>query len=118
MRPLVNPGMPTPLGWGYYLMDRSTRKAVEFDDFQQESGDMVDYKHRYWKLLSDLDTQRFTIGKLWKQAESQVQAAGDRRIRWYFAERKAADYVRHLFNGDDIRGRIEIVHVPMPENAR
>lgn len=50
MRPLVNPGVPTPLGWGYYLMDPSARKAVEFDDCQQESGDMVDYKHKYWKL--------------------------------------------------------------------
>jgi hypothetical protein len=118
MRPLVNPGMPTPLGFGYYLMDPSTRKAVEFDDCQQDSGDMVDYKHKYWKLLSDLDTQRFTISKLWKQALSQVEAAGDRRIRWYFAERKAADYVRELFRGDDIRGSIEIVHVPMPDNAK
>jgi hypothetical protein len=118
MRPIVNPFMPTPLGMAYYLTNPSIGKPVEFDDCQQETGDMVDYKHKYWKLLSDLDTQRFTISKLWKQAESQVQAAGDRRIRWYFAERKAADYVRHLFNGDDIRGRIEIVHVPMPENAR
>jgi hypothetical protein len=118
MRPLVNPGMPTPLGFGYYLMNLSTGKPVEFDDCQQKTGDMVDYKHKYWMLLSDLNTQRFTISKLWRQAESQVQAAGDRRIRWYFAEGNAADYVRHLFNGDDIRGRIEIVHVPMPENAR
>jgi hypothetical protein len=118
MRPLVNPGMPTPLGWGYYLMDPSTGKAVEFDDCQQETGDMVDYKHKYWMLLSDLDTQGFTIVKLWKQALSQVQAAGERRIRWYFAERKAADYVRELFRDDLDRDRIDIVHAPMPDNTR
>jgi hypothetical protein len=118
MRPLVSPGMPTPLGWGYYLMDPSTGKAVEFDDCQQETGDMVDYKHKYWMLLSDLDTQGFTIVKLWKQALSQVQAAGERRIRWYFAERKAADYVRELFRDDLDRDRIDIVHAPMPDNTR
>jgi hypothetical protein len=32
MRPLVNPGMPTPLGFAYYLPDRSTADTVEFDD--------------------------------------------------------------------------------------
>jgi hypothetical protein len=41
-----------------------------------------------------------------------------RPIRWYFSEKQAADFVRELFRGDRIRGRIEIVHVPMPESAR
>ncbi len=54
MRPLVNPGMPTPLGFGYYLPNLSTGKAVEFDDCQQTTGRMIDYKDRYWKTLSDL----------------------------------------------------------------
>jgi hypothetical protein len=71
------------------------------------TGKMIDYKDRYWKALD-----------LWNQAERQVQAAGDRPIRWYFSEEKAADYIRDLFRGDPIRGRIEIVHVPMPESAR
>ena len=46
MRPLVNPGMPTPLGFGYYLPNLSTGKAVEFDDCQQTTGRMIDYKDR------------------------------------------------------------------------
>jgi hypothetical protein len=104
------------LGFGYYLVNPS-REPVEFDDCQQMSGIMVDYKHRYWKLLSDPDTQWFTIKKLWKQALDQVQAAGGRGVRWYFAERKAADYVRDLFNEDHNRRRIDIVHEPMPESA-
>jgi hypothetical protein len=74
MRPLVNPGMPTPLGFGYYLPDLSTGKAVEFDDCQQTTGRMIDYKDRYWKTLSDLDIQKFFIKQLWEQAERQVQA--------------------------------------------
>ena len=118
MRPLVNPGMPTPLGFGYYLMNPSAGKPVEFDDCQQMTGIMVDYKDRYWKLLSDPDTQGFTIRKLWKQALNQVQAAGGRAIHWYFSEKQAADYVRELFRGDRARDRIDIVHVPMPDNAR
>jgi hypothetical protein len=71
-----------------------------------------------WKALSDLGIQRFFIEDFWNQAERQVQAAGDRPVRWYFSEKKAADFVRDLFEGDPIRGRIEIVHVPMPESAR
>jgi hypothetical protein len=47
-----------------------------------------------------------------------VEAAGGRAIRWYFAEKKAADYIRELFDGDLDRGRIDIVHAPMPESAR
>lgn len=100
MRPLVNPGMPTPLGFGYYLPNLSTGKAVEFDDCQQTTGRMIDYKDRYWKTLSDLDIQKFFIKQLWEQAERQVQAAGDRQVRWYFSEKKAVDFVRDLFEGD------------------
>jgi hypothetical protein len=88
MRPLVNPGMPSPLGWGYYL-ENPDGKAVEFDDCQQMTGIMVDYKHRYWKLLSDPDTQWFTIKKPWKQALDQLQVASDREIHWYFSEKES-----------------------------
>jgi hypothetical protein len=109
MRPLVNPGMPTPLGFGHYLPNSSTRRPVEFDDCQQRTGIMIDYKDRYWKVLSDLRIQRFFIEQLWEQAERQVQSAGDRPVRWYFSEKKAADFVRLLFEGDLVRGRIDIV---------
>jgi hypothetical protein len=118
MRPLVNPGMPTPLGFGYYLVNPSTGKAVEFDDCQHSTSTMVDYKDRYWKMLSDLGLQQFIIKRLWNQAEDQVLAAGARPIRWYFSEKQAADYVRELFRGDRLLGHIEIAYAPMPENAR
>lgn len=38
MRPIVNPGMPTPLGMAYYLPNPTTGKATEFDDCQQEDA--------------------------------------------------------------------------------
>jgi hypothetical protein len=118
MRPLVNPGMPTPLGWGYYLVNRSTSKPVEFDDCQQKTGIMIDYKDRYWKMLSNLDLQKFIIRDLWDEAGRQVRAAGSRPVRWYFSEKQAADYIRELFEGDAVRGSIDIVDAPMPESAR
>jgi hypothetical protein len=117
MRPLVNPGMPTPLGWGYYLVNRSTSKPVEFD-CQQKTGIMIDYKDRYWKMLSNLDLQKFIIRDLWDEAGRQVRAAGSRPVRWYFSEKQAADYIRELFEGDAVRGSIDIVDAPMPESAR
>jgi hypothetical protein len=118
MRPIVNLGKPTPLGWGYYLVNPSTGKAVEFDDCQQTTGTMIDYKDRYWKMLSNLGLQSFIIEQLWDRAENQVKAAGVRPIRWYFSEKQAADYIRELFAGDDVRGHIGIVWAPMPESAR
>jgi hypothetical protein len=118
MRPIVNPGMPTPLGFGYYLVNPSTGKAVEFDDCQQTTGTMIDYKDRYWKMLSDLGLQEFIIDGLWEQAGDQAKAAGSRPTRWYFSEKPAADLVRYLFSVDDLRHHIDIVYAPMPENAR
>jgi hypothetical protein len=118
MRPLVNPGMPTPLGWGYYLVNPSTKKAIEFDDCQQTTDIMIDYKDRYWRMLSDLGLQDFLIDRFWKQALDQVQAAGSRPVRWYFSEKQTADFVRGLFSRDTVRSRIEIVYAPMPDTAR
>jgi hypothetical protein len=118
MRPLVNPGMPTQLGFAYYLPNLSTGKGSRIRRLSADDRQNDCYKDRYWKTLSNLDIQRFFIRQLLEQAERQVAAAGDRPIRWYFSERKVADFVRDLFEGDPIRGRIEIVHVPMPESAR
>jgi hypothetical protein len=118
MRPLVNPSMSTPLGWGYYLVNPSTDKRIEFDDCQQNTGIMIDYKDRYWRMLSDLGLRTFMIDQFLNQALDQVQAAGSRPVRWYFSEKQTADFVRDLFRDDPVRRVIEIVHVPMPESAR
>jgi hypothetical protein len=118
MRPIVNLGMPTPLGFGYYLVNPSTGKAVEFDDCQQTTGTMIDYKDRYWKMLSDLGLRQFIVDDLWDQAGDQIKAAGEHPTRWYFSEKQAADYMRKQFEKDPIRSRIEIVYAPMPESAR
>jgi hypothetical protein len=115
---LNDSGHADAVGLGLLPYEPVHRQTSRIRDCHQETGTMVDYKHKYWRLLSDPDTQGFTIRKLWKQALDQVQAAGKRRVRWYFAEKQAADYVHELFRGDDDRDRIEIVHIPMPEGAR
>lgn len=79
---------------------------------------MIDYKDRYWKMLSNLGIQKFILEDLWKQAGDQVEAAGARPTRWYFSEKQAADYMHDLFEDDPIRSRIKIIYAPMPEHAR
>ena len=88
MRPLVNPFMPTPLGSAYYLPNPSTGKAVEFDDCEQKSGTMVDYKDRYWDMLRKPGISKLVMDDLLVQALRQISAAGQRPVRWYFAEKK------------------------------
>jgi hypothetical protein len=118
MRPIVNPGMPTPLGFAYYLPNPSTGKATEFDDCQQTTGIMIEYKDQYWELLTS-DISEIIIGKLKNQALRQIAAAGSRAIRWYFAENQAADFVRKLFEDDrDIGHRIDVEYRPFPGKRR
>jgi hypothetical protein len=115
MRPIVNPFMPTPLGMAYYLPKRFSGEAVEFDDCEQKTGIMIDYKHRYWKILSEDGIQQFVIDDLKKRSLGQIAAAGSRGIRWYFAEKEAADFVRRQFYFDSrIRRRIDIQYRPFP----
>jgi hypothetical protein len=117
MRPLVNPFMPTPLGWGYKLMNPYTGLAVEYDDCEQKTGTMIDYKEKYWKLLSEPKIKQFVIDKLMDQALRQVQARGSHPIRWYFAEKPAADCVRVLLVTSEIRGIIDVEYAPFPEKG-
>jgi len=94
MRPLVNPGMPTPLGFGYYLPNLSTGKAVEFDDCQQTTGRMIDYKDRYWKTLSDLDIQKFFIKQLWSGRSKRL--ATDRCVGISLRRRRQTSSATYL----------------------
>jgi len=118
MRPLVNPFMPTPLGLAYYLPDPAG-KAVQFDDCEQKSGTMIDYKDKYWDMLRKPGISEFVMDDFIDQALRQMSAARQRPIRWYFSEKEAADFVRDLFRDDpNIRGRIVIEDRPFPGSRR
>ena len=53
------------------------------------------------------------MGDLVDQALRQISAAGQRRIRWYFSEKDAADFVRARFSFNKlIRDKIDIEYAP------
>jgi hypothetical protein len=119
MRPIVNPFMPTALGMAYYLPKRFSSEAVEFDDCEQKSGTMIDYKDKYWDMLKKPGFGEIIMGDLVDQALRQISAAGQRRIRWYFSEKGAADFVRVRFYFNQyIRDRIDIQVRPFPERRQ
>jgi hypothetical protein len=50
-----------------------------------------------------------------EESKRQVDAAGDRAVRWYFSEKEAADFVRARFYFNQyIRDRIDIQVRPFP----
>jgi hypothetical protein len=114
MRPIVNPFMPTPPGLAYYLPDPAS-KAVEFDDCEQKSGTMVDYKDKYWEMLRKPGISEIMMYNFIAQALRQISAAGQRPIRRYFSEKEAADFVSVQFYFNRyIRDRIDIEVRPFP----
>jgi hypothetical protein len=101
------------LGWGYKLFDLRSGKAVEFDDCEQKTGTMIDYKDKYWEILIKPGISNYIIDYLMDQALRQINAAGPRPIRWYFAEEQAANYVRFLLKAfDEGRDAIDVQYRP------
>jgi hypothetical protein len=103
IKALVNPpSQVTPSEMGVSLPNPlNNGKPVVFDDCQHRTGIMFEAKGPgYAALLRKADKSTFTqsIVKGWiNQAQRQVQAAGDRPIVWYFAEKEVADYARKIF---------------------
>ena len=75
---------------------------------------MVDAKGpEYANLISFPKGEKSVTDEFLDRSLRQVQAAGDRPIRWYFAEPAAAEFARELFRNDEQgRGRIEIEVLP------
>ena len=111
----VNPQNPTPRGMGYALLNPNSGNSVVFDDCQHATGMMVEAKDHYASLLS-FDQGRKSVSAQWlDQSARQIAAAGERPIRWYFAEPEAAEFARQLFK--ESRGgreNIEIVVLTPP----
>jgi hypothetical protein len=105
----------TPRYWGFQLPNLlEGGKLVYFDDCQHTTGMMVDAKGpEYARLISFPPIKASITKEFLERSLNQVQAAGDRPIRWYFAEAAAAEFARKLFE-DNNRGRekIEIVVLP------
>jgi hypothetical protein len=115
VKSIVNPVDTTPRYWGFQLPNPSNGgKLVYFDDCQHLTGMMVDAKGpEYARLISFPEAEDSVTKQFLDQSLREVQAAGDRPIRWYFAEAAAAEFARELFRKDQKgRGRIEIDVLP------
>ena len=115
VKSIVNPVDTTPRYWGFQLPNPTTGgKLVYFDDCQHATGMMVDAKGpEYAGLISFPKGKESVTEEFLDRSLRQVQAAGDRPIRWYFAEAAAAEFAKELFRNDEQgRRRIEIEVLP------
>jgi hypothetical protein len=112
VKSIVNPyPRTTPPGIGFQLPNpEQSGKLVYYDDCQHETGMMVDAKGPgYAGLLSFPQTMQSVVYEWVEESGRQIAASGGRRVRWYFAEKAAADFARDLFESyDEGRETIEI----------
>jgi hypothetical protein len=129
IKALVNPQQPTPSGFGMALRNLvGNGNEVMFDDCEQTSGTMIEAKGPTFTDILRKELAAQSAGKkmewnvingLLKQSERQVQAAGVRPVRWYFADSFAADEVREIFaRRGRGRERIEIRVVPAQRSGK
>jgi hypothetical protein len=116
IKSIVNPVDTTPRYWGFQLLNPGTGKPVHFDDCQHSTGMMVEAKGPGYTNLLAKPWGPDSISRQWAtQSFSQILSAGDRPIRWYFAERGAADFARNLFRDLGYGDRIDVEWRPWPE---
>ncbi len=122
----VNP-IPTPRGIGYAFPNPLRPSfSIIFDDCQHATGDLYDAKSTgYAKMLAE-NNPYLTGGlakKFVKQATDQIVASEGREIVWCFAEKEAADFVRELFDDEELNKsvnlrRIRIVYLYWREGMK
>jgi hypothetical protein len=113
---LIN-GRALPPGLAVSLFNPISGKNVAFDDCRLSDGTMIDAKgDGYLEMLLKGSESMPWIGvqdKLVTQANSQLQAAQGRPIEWYFKAQPVADFVRELFEQQDLR--ITVIYAPQRE---
>jgi hypothetical protein len=119
MKFILNPGRPTPSGFGRELPnpDAASGKTI-FDDCWLKDGTMFEYKGGYAGLvrLAEANPSRWTFVKDWlDQSERQLQAAkwSNRPIVWTFSSGEAAQFAYDLFKRAD-KGRENITIAVFP----
>ena len=111
---LINPppDAPTPSGYVYYLPNPENRgKPVSFDDCEKPTGILFEIKgERIAKLTNDLP--KIMAERFVNQAAAQMAASGGRPVVWIFAEERAAQFARTLFDRTDGLKGITVAYVP------
>ena len=99
-----------PPGWAYKCND------VEFDGY--ENGVLIEAKAYYAQFVKNSrEAEEWFQGfqGMIGDAQRQLNVARGTRLRWVFAEKEAADYMRWLFatfKADARLASIEVVHIP------
>ena len=111
---IVNPQNPTPRYWGFQLPNLGpTGGLVHYDDCEHLTGTMVETKDGYVGLLKFVQGLQSTFYDFLDQSKRQVDAAGNRPVRWYFSEPATAQFAAEVFYySDEGREKIEIVVLP------
>ena len=118
----VNPLAPIPHGFAVMLRDPDSGRPVYFDDCFRYAGDLVDGDMQrgdfadakgegYAKALRSSFQQEYGVmADLVERAEKQTRAtaAVGARVKWYFAEKEAADFVREQFENKSFFNDITI----------
>jgi len=117
VKEFVNPGNPTPRGYGYQLPNpENGGKLVFLDDCQHHTGDMHEIKRGYDEITTNPKKGfiRNNIDKQWiEQSGSQLNATKGHALVWDFSNQIAADHARELFiKNNQGRENIEIRVLP------
>jgi hypothetical protein len=110
---LVNPHRkPLAYGMAVAFYNPKTGRWVRLDECDEQNGALIEAKGPgFAKFLGNTHMQDRIRYRFLKQATAQVEAAGARSVRWYFAEGETAAFARDLFAKTIYLGRIRVIHV-------
>jgi hypothetical protein len=128
----VNPLAPIPSGFAVMLRDPETGRPVYFDDCFRYAGDLVDGDMKkgdfadgkgpgYAEALRSSFHQDIGVfPDLLERATKQTRTAASvgARVKWYFAEEEAADFVRERFKSKKFIKDITIGYMPPSKRER
>ena len=120
MKEKTNPGEDvTPPGMAFGLENPVTGDLVRFDDCEQKTGDMMEYKGLgIARQLRSKRNRENIAGRFIREATSQVQAAAGRHVVWNFAEQQTMEFARELFEANPLLAGIELRYEPWAEGER
>ena len=106
----VNGVFALKYGWAPAFFNPITGKWVRPDDCDHQDGSLIEAKGLgYANKIKHPTIGAKIADRFLRQAISQIEVAQGRRVRWYFAEQKTADFARKIFEDSSrTRGRIEI----------
>lgn len=99
----INPHRPLEFGTVPALMNPSTGSLVHYDECDEKTGHMIEAKGPGFGDLLAVEPAKENFTREWlDQGRREVDAAGDRKVIWYFADTPAAAYARELFSKNDL----------------